>query len=45
MAKDRERDNHLTDLGMTVLRFSAREVFTNTEGVMECIYSHLGNPP
>jgi very-short-patch-repair endonuclease len=45
MANDRERDNHLTDLGMTVLRFSAREVFTNTEGVMECIYSHLGNPP
>ncbi len=45
MAKDRERDNHLTDLGMTVLRFSAREVFTNTEGVMECIYSYLGNPP
>ena len=32
MAKDAERDCHLADLGLTVLRFSAREVFENTGG-------------
>ena len=45
MAKDAERDSHLTDLGLTVLRFSAREVYTNTEGVLESIYERLPNPP
>ena len=45
MVKDAMRDRHLADLGLTVLRFSAREVFENTEGVMECIYERLPNPP
>ena len=41
MKKDAERDRHLADLGLTVIRFSAREVFENPEGVLEKIYSHL----
>jgi very-short-patch-repair endonuclease len=41
MAKDAKRDLHLTDLGLKVLRFSAREVFENTEGVLESIYERL----
>jgi very-short-patch-repair endonuclease len=45
MAKDAERDCHLADLGLTVLRFSAREVFENTEGVLERIFERLPNPP
>jgi very-short-patch-repair endonuclease len=45
MAKDAERDCRLGDLGLTVLRFSAREVFENTEGVLERIYERLPNPP
>jgi len=35
--KDKSRDNHLTDLGLNVLRFSAREVMENLEGVLEVI--------
>ena len=45
MAKDAERDCHLADLGLTVMRFSAREVYENTEGVLESIYARLPNPP
>ena len=45
MVKDAERDCHLTDLGLTVLRFSAREVFENTEGVLERVFERLPNPP
>ena len=45
MAKDAERDCYLADLGLTVLRISAREVFENTEGVLESIYERLPNPP
>jgi very-short-patch-repair endonuclease len=45
MAKDAVRDRHLADLGITVLRFSAREVFENTEGVLERIFERLPNPP
>jgi very-short-patch-repair endonuclease len=30
MAKDAVRDCHLADLGITVQRFSARELFENT---------------
>jgi very-short-patch-repair endonuclease len=45
MVKDAERDCHLSDLGLTVLRFSARDIFENTEGVLERIYERLPNPP
>ena len=45
MIKDAERDCHLADLGFKVLRFSAREVFGNPEGVLERIYERLPNPP
>ena len=41
MAKDILRDNHLFDLGLKVIRFSAREVMENLEGVLEGINSRL----
>ena len=41
MSKDAMRDGHLADLGLKVLRFSAREVFENTAGVLERIYESL----
>ena len=44
-AEDDMRDRHLADLGLTVLRVSAREVFENTQGVLESIYGKLPNPP
>lgn len=40
-AKDAMRDGHMADLGIKVIRFSAREVFENTEGVLEKIYREL----
>ena len=40
-AKDAMRDRHLADLGLTVMRLSAREVFENTAGVMESIFERL----
>ena len=39
--KDAIRDRHLADLGLTVIRFSAREVFENTAGVLEQIFRQL----
>jgi len=39
--EDRERDNYFKELGLKVLRFSDREVFENTEGVLEVIYNNL----
>ncbi len=39
--KDALRDEALTGLGLTVLRFSDREVFENTEAVMEKIWNFL----
>jgi len=39
--KDKLRDNHMSDLGLPILRFSAREVMENLEGVLEVIYSRL----
>ena len=45
MAKDALRDCHLADLGLTVLRLSAREVFENTKGALERIFELLPNPP
>ncbi len=39
--KDRIRDEALKGIGLRVLRFSDREVFGNTEAVMEKIWSYL----
>jgi len=41
LKKDAERDCHLADLGLTVIRVSAKEVFENNEGVLESIYDRL----
>jgi very-short-patch-repair endonuclease len=41
LAKDALRDRHLADLGIRVLRVSAREVFVNTAGVLETIFELL----
>jgi very-short-patch-repair endonuclease len=41
LAKDALRDQHLADLGLRVMRVSAREVFENTAGVLEKIYGQL----
>jgi very-short-patch-repair endonuclease len=41
MVKDKMRDGHLADLGLTVLRFSARDVMKNIDGVLESIYERL----
>lgn len=38
---DALRDSHLADLGITVMRVSAREVFENTEGVLQRIFEYL----
>jgi very-short-patch-repair endonuclease len=40
-AKDRARDDVLTKMGIKVLGFSDRDVFENTGGVMEEIWSCL----
>jgi very-short-patch-repair endonuclease len=39
--KDRLRDEVLKGIGLTVLRFSNREVFENTDAVMEKIWSYV----
>jgi very-short-patch-repair endonuclease len=39
--KDAIRDKALKGLGLTVLRFSDREVFADTDAVMEIIWSYL----
>jgi very-short-patch-repair endonuclease len=39
--KDGIRNNYMSRLGFTVLRFSDREVFKNIQGVLERIYEHL----
>lgn len=39
--KDEIRDSYLKHLGFRVLRFSARDVLKNTEGVLEKIFGHL----
>jgi very-short-patch-repair endonuclease len=39
--KDKVRDNYVSRLGFTVLRFSDREVLKNINGVLERIYEHL----
>ena len=40
-AKDRTRDDGLTEMGIRILRFSDREVFENIGGVMERVWSCL----
>jgi very-short-patch-repair endonuclease len=40
-AKDRTRDDVLTEMGIKLLRFSDRDVFENIGGVMEGIWSLL----
>jgi len=39
--KDRERDMFLWNSGLTVLRFSNRDIFQNLNGAMEVIHGHL----
>jgi len=39
--KDRQRDRILEGMGLTVLRFSDREVFKNGEAVLEKIWKYL----
>jgi len=43
--KDRERDRYLSGLGFSVMRFSAREVFENIEGILEKIWDHMDKSP
>lgn len=40
-SKDRVRDETLLKMGVKVLRFSDKEVFENTNGVLERIWSYL----
>jgi very-short-patch-repair endonuclease len=40
-AKDRERDGYTKDIGLRVLRFSDKEVFENTQGILERIWGYL----
>jgi very-short-patch-repair endonuclease len=39
--KDRTRDEYMKDIGLRVLRFSDKEVFNNTQGVLERIWEYL----
>ena len=41
VAKDRERDEHLGRLGLTVLRIDSRQVLKETEAVLELIYQTI----
>jgi very-short-patch-repair endonuclease len=41
VAKDRERDEYLGRLGLTVLRINGRQVLKETEAVMELIYQAI----
>ena len=42
-ADDKKRDQNLSDLGITVLRFSNIEVLKELDGVLEHIYMNLKN--
>ena len=44
MRKDKIRDDYLKNLGLSVLRFSDRDVFKNLQGVLEAVWENL-NPP
>jgi very-short-patch-repair endonuclease len=39
--KDNAREDYLEGLGLILLRFSDREVLTDTNGILEKIYQHL----
>ena len=39
--KDRMRDGYMKDIGLRVLRFSDKEIFENTQGVLERIWGYL----
>lgn len=41
LKKDKKRDEYMVSLGLKVLRFSDREVFENTNGVIEKIWECL----
>ena len=41
VAKDRERDEYLGRLGLTVLRINGRQVLKETEAVVELIYQTI----
>ena len=41
IVKDKIRDNYLTHLGFTVMRFSNKDVLGNTNGVLKRIFDHL----
>jgi very-short-patch-repair endonuclease len=45
MIRDEQRDSYLCSLGFSTLRFSDREVFKNTEGVIEKICQYLKKSP
>ena len=40
-AKDMTRDGYMKDIGLRVLRFSDKEVFENTQSVLEQIWGYL----
>jgi len=44
ISKDAGRTAYLTAQGFAVLRFSNREVMTETTGMLEAIYAHLRTP-
>jgi very-short-patch-repair endonuclease len=44
IARDQRRTAYLASQGYTVLRFSNREVMTETNGVLEAIYARLSTP-
>lgn len=41
LEKDSERDDHLEELGIKVLRFENKEVLNNLTGVLKCIKSNF----
>ena len=43
--KDKDRDRYLSGLGFTVMRFSAREIFENIDGVLQRIWDHVNKSP
>ncbi len=42
--KDKERDAFLNSLGLRVMRFSSRDVFTNLNGILHSIYENISTP-
>ena len=44
ISRDEKRTAYLKSQGFSVLRFSNREVMTQTTGVLEAIFAHLQTP-